>query len=79
MEEATLPSVQLNSVEENSENKFLKYSSLGLQLLLTIGLAAWVGFKIDSYLEIKFPVFLLSFVFLSFGGMMYRLYKSINQ
>ena len=64
--------------EEQQENKFLKYSSLGVQLLVTIGLAAWLGMKLDAYLQLRFPAFLLLFVFASFGGMMYKLYQSIN-
>jgi hypothetical protein len=65
--------------EEKPTNNFLKYSSLGLQLLVTIGIAAWVGIKIDSYLQLKFPAFLLTLVFVSFAGMIYRLYKSIDK
>jgi hypothetical protein len=64
--------------EEKPQNNFLKYSSLGLQLLVTIGVAAWIGIKIDSYLQLKFPAFLLTLVFVSFGGMIYKLYRSIN-
>ena len=60
-------------------NDFLKYSSLGLQLLAGIGLAAWLGHWLDNYSEIKFPAFLLTLVFLTFGGMMYQLYKSLNK
>jgi hypothetical protein len=59
-------------------NNFLKYSSLGLQLLVTIGAAAWIGIKIDAYLQLKFPAFLLTLVFVSFAGMIYKLYRSIN-
>jgi ATP synthase protein I len=60
-------------------NTFLKYSGLGLQLLLSIGLAAWVGVKLDTYLELVFPVFLLLLVFTAFAGSMYILYRSINK
>lgn len=60
-------------------NDFLKYSGLGIQVLAGIGLAAWLGYKLDQYLELFFPVFLLLFVFVSFGGMMYQLYRSINK
>jgi hypothetical protein len=64
--------------KEKPTNDFLKYSSLGLQLLVTIGAAAWLGIKIDSYLQLKFPAFLLTLVFVSFAGMVYKLYRSIN-
>jgi Putative F0F1-ATPase subunit Ca2+/Mg2+ transporter len=66
-------------VKENQPNSFLKYSGLGLQLLLSIGLAAWVGVKLDRYLELKFPAFLLLLVFSAFAGSMYILYRSLNK
>ncbi|MCW5910287.1 MAG: AtpZ/AtpI family protein [Cyclobacteriaceae bacterium] len=57
----------------------MKYSGLGLQMLVTIGVGAWLGHKLDQYLELRFPVFLLTFVFLLFGGVMYQLYRSLNK
>ena len=48
-------------------------------MTVTIGLAAWLGYKADQYFEFKFPVFLLVLVFGVFGGMMYKLYQSINK
>jgi hypothetical protein len=60
-------------------NDFLRYSSLGIQLVLAIGIAAWLGHRLDEYLNFKFPAFLLGFVFITFGGMMYQLYRSINK
>jgi len=65
--------------EKQPQNSFLKYSSLGLQLLFTIGFFAWLGFKLDQYLNLKFPAFLLLFTLLSFAGMMYKLYRSLNE
>lgn len=60
-------------------SSFLKYSSLGIQLLVTIGLAAYLGLTLDQYLQLKFPAFLISFVLLSFAGMMYQLYRTLNR
>lgn len=57
----------------------MKYSNLGMQLLLVIGVSSWVGLKIDEYLGFKFPVFLLTLMLLSFAGMMYKLYRSLNE
>ena len=56
-------------------NPFLRYSSLALQMVAMISLAAWAGVKLDKALDLAFPVFLLLFVLLSFGGMMYKLYR----
>lgn len=74
-------------MEQNEENKnlkrevnsYLKYSGLGLQLLLTIFVSGWVGYKIDEYLSLKFPVFMLLFGFGAFGGTLYQLYKKIKK
>jgi len=64
--------------KKNQPNTFLKFSGLGIQMVAAIGLAAWLGLKLDKYLGIEFPVFLLTFVFVIFGGMMYQLYRSLN-
>ena len=60
-------------------NNHLKYSGLAIQMLVTIGIMAFLGHKIDTWAGIKFPAFLLSFVFIAFGGMIYHLYKTIQK
>lgn len=59
-------------------NSYLRYSGLGLQMVLTIGLGAWLGHWVDEKLALQFPVFLLLLVFVTFGGSMYQLYKSVS-
>ena len=60
-------------------NSYLKYSSLALQLLAAIGVFGWLGHKLDQYLDVKFPAFMLLFGLVAFGGMMYQVYRSINR
>jgi F0F1-type ATP synthase assembly protein I len=60
-------------------NGYLKYSSLAFQLLAAIGVFGWLGYKLDQYLHIRFPAFMLLFGFAAFGGMMYQVYRSINR
>lgn len=60
-------------------NNYLKYSSLGFQLLAAIGVFGWLGYLLDGRLGFKFPIFMLSFGFLAFGGMMYQIYRSVNK
>lgn len=67
------------SKEKDNSNSFLKYSGLGLQMLVTLGVGAWLGIKLDQYFEFKFPVFLITFVFVLFGGIMYQLYRTLNK
>jgi len=60
-------------------NNYLKYSGLGLQILLTIAVAGWLGYRLDTYLGWKFPVFMVLFGFAAFGGTIYQLYRTINK
>jgi hypothetical protein len=64
---------------QKPSNNYLRYSSLAMQMTVTLGLAAWAGYKLDQYFGLKFPAFLLTLVFVVFGGMMYKLYQSINK
>ena len=64
---------------QGPSNPFLKYGSFGLQLLGGIGLAGWAGYRIDRYLGLKFPVFLLSLVLITFSGMLYQAYRNLNK
>lgn len=57
---------------------YLRYSGLGLQMVVTIGVAAWLGSWADRYFNLKFPAFLISLVLISFGGSLYQLYKALN-
>jgi F0F1-type ATP synthase assembly protein I len=61
------------------DKNFLKYSGLGIQLLITLGVAAYIGLTLDRFFQFKFPAFLLSFVLLSFAGTMYQLYRTLNK
>lgn len=65
--------------KKREPNAYLKYSSLAFQLFVTIGVAGWLGYKLDAYLALAFPAFLISFVIISFGGMMYWIFKQLNK
>ena len=65
--------------KQNQYNSYLKYSGLGIQLLVTLGIMGWLGYLLDQYLNFQFPVFMLLFGFATFGGSMYRIYKMISK
>ncbi len=60
-------------------NAYLKYSGLAFQLLASMGVFGWLGYKLDQHLSFKFPVFMLIFGLLAFASMMYQVYRSLNQ
>lgn len=67
------------SRRQNQSSSYLKYTSLAFQLLAVIAVFGWLGYKIDGWLNLSFPAFMLSLGFLGFGGMMYQVYRSINK
>ena len=62
--------------EPKSYNTFLKYTSLGLQMVITLAIAGALGFWIDTSLKFEFPVFLLTFIMGALGGIIYLLIKN---
>lgn len=59
-------------------NSYLKWSGLAFQLLGGMGVFGFLGHKLDQYLELKFPAFMLTFGFLAFGAVMYQVYKAVK-
>ena len=68
-----------NNNKDNKKefNPFLKYSGIGLQLLITIAVGVWLGMKVDTYMSNKQPwaAIIISMVFL-IGGL-YAFIKSL--
>lgn len=50
-----------------------------MQMVLTIGIAIYLGWLLDNYLEFQFPLFLLTFMLIATGGVFFMLYKSIQK
>lgn len=66
-----------NPQKPKQYNVFLKYTGLGLQLCVTIGVAGWLGYMLDQKLGFKFPAFLLSFIIIALVGSLYMLIKNL--
>ncbi len=59
-------------------NSYLRFSGFGIQMMATIGLAAWGGLKLDEYLELKVPVFLIVFILSAIGGSLYIFIRQVT-
>jgi F0F1-type ATP synthase assembly protein I len=60
-------------------NSYLKYSGLAIQILAAIGVSGWIGYRLDQWLKMKFPIFMIVLGLLGFAGVMYQVYRSINR
>ena len=64
--------------KSTATNDLLKYAGLGSQILVSLGIAVFAGYKVDRWIKISFPllVWLLPLVVLC--GIMYRLIKETS-
>jgi hypothetical protein len=64
--------------QKSTQNDLLKYAGLGSQILVSLGIAVFVGYKIDRWLKIPLPllVWLLPLVVLI--GMIVKLIKETS-
>lgn len=58
---------------------YVKYIGLSFQLFGVIGAGTWFGWWIQKMSEMKFPIWLLLFSFLSVGIAFYQLWMSVKQ
>jgi hypothetical protein len=59
-------------------NQYLRYTSLGLQLLITLAIAGIGGYFLDQWIGWQFPVFLLLFIMVALAGSIYLLIKGTS-
>jgi len=62
--------------KDNSPNAYLKYSGLGLQFFITIGICGWLGYKMDQWWRQGRPLFIIIMIFVGFIGGFYQLIKA---
>ncbi len=58
----------MQTPKKNNNNKlkdYIKYSNIGIQMMLIIVLGTFGGFKLDEYLDWGFPLFVILFSLLS--------------
>ncbi len=59
-------------------NNWMRYSALGTELLVVLGLSVWGGIKADEWLNCK-PLFLVLLPLLGLGVVFYQLLKSLSK
>ncbi len=75
----------MNKPENDSEfnpgkeglNKFIKYSTLGFEMALIIGLGTWAGVALDDYFMNKTPGFTIALSLFSVLGSLFLVIKRL--
>ena len=57
---------------------YARYTGMAFQMMGTILVFTFLGYKTDKWLDLKFPIFLLVGIFAGLFGSMYSIFKSLK-
>lgn len=63
--------------KKNYLNNYAKYSSIAFQMLAIILIGVWGGYKLDEWLNLKFPIFTVTLSLLSVIAAIYYVVKDL--
>lgn len=63
----------------SKKNSYLKYSSLGFQMAITIGLAAWGGNYLDEKYENEQPILTIILILLGIAIALYQVIREVSR
>lgn len=61
--------------QTNPGNDLLRYAGLGGQILVSLGLAVFLGYHADKWLRVSFPLLVWVLPLAVLGAMIYKLIK----
>lgn len=65
--------------QTNPGNDVLRYAGLGGQILVSLGLAVFLGYKADGWLSVSFPLLVWLLPLLVVSAMIYKLIKETGK
>lgn len=70
---------QDNSNKNRRTSSYIKYTGVAFQMLATIGVFTFIGYKIDQYKAIDNFIFTAVFGILGVGASLYQVVRSLNK
>ncbi|WP_371879030.1 AtpZ/AtpI family protein [Chitinophaga nivalis] len=67
------------SRKQNNRNPLLRYAGLAFQMMATLGLAVFAGYKLDQKMGWRFPVFLIIFSLLGLAILLWQIIKDTRR
>lgn len=61
--------------EKKKLDNFIRYSGLAFEMAAIMGVGVWLGYKIDHWLDLSFPVFTFILMILSVIAAIYHAIK----
>lgn len=67
------------SSKSRQYKEWFQYAGLASEMLALLGLAVFTGYKIDSWLSWRLPIFLIVFPLVALGVFLWRLIKATGK
>lgn len=68
-----------NHPSNNNKRELIRYAGMGTQMLVLLGVAVFLGLKIDIWLNFSFPLLVWLLPLLAICGLMYQFYKQTSK
>ncbi|KAA2240225.1 AtpZ/AtpI family protein [Chitinophaga agrisoli] len=65
--------------KKKSSNVLLRYAGLAFQMMATLGLAVFVGYKLDRWIGWSFPVLMIIFSLLALTLLLWQIIKDTRR
>jgi hypothetical protein len=65
--------------KQTSTSDLMRYAGLGAQIFVSLGLAVFVGYKLDRWMKLSIPVFVWLLPFVVLCMMIYKLIKETSK
>lgn len=65
--------------KEPRKSDYLRYSSLGFQMVITIGLGAWAGTYLDEKYQTEQPYYTIAIILFAIAIALYQVIKEVMQ
>lgn len=69
----------MDNEDKKNSNSFLKYSSVAFQMLVTIGLFSFAGYKLDVYQKTEKPIYMALLGLTGVAVSLYQVVKQLNK
>ncbi|NLR80065.1 putative F0F1-ATPase subunit (Ca2+/Mg2+ transporter) [Chitinophaga polysaccharea] len=73
------PSSRKQNNNDDSRKTLLRYAGLAFQMMATLGLGVFVGYKIDQRIGWRFPVFLIIFSLIALAILLWQIIKDTRR
>lgn len=67
------------SSKKKALKDYMRYAGLGTEMMGSLLLAAWLGYKLDKWLHLSFPLFLLILPLASLAVLLWRIIKATGK